>query len=278
MLCLKNLSDEHDGTFAITADGKSLPEIQIQLPPKYESQNYFADIPFLAKELTATINFNRHSESVEAALHGAWPVIESRSSLSSELRQIIDVFTRHRPVGESSPHISVQRSSNPIATTEPTAFVADDSSAQQRGLSPVAPVVADSPLTRSIDWPDVLSQSRFASTPPGDWQPLVTVSRIPVLAIRELPVRQVWVGFDSDQFPHRADFVVFWTAVFDWLGNAALNYNSSPPNDPTVSASTVPQPAKSLAGQSLLVACLFFGLSASTWKPTPFTHHKPGIS
>jgi hypothetical protein len=54
---------------------------------------------------------------------------------------------------------------------------------------------------------------------PGlDWQTILSINDHPAVAIRESPARQVWVGFASDVWPRSSDFVIFWTNVFDWIG------------------------------------------------------------
>ena len=40
------------------------------------------------------------------------------------------------------------------------------------------------------------------------------------VAVRESPVRQVWIGFTLIRILRTSDFVVFWTNVFDWIGQA----------------------------------------------------------
>jgi hypothetical protein len=275
MISLKNLSDNHDASLTMTADGEALHAAQIQLPPKYESQIYFADVPFLAKELIASVQVDGHSESIRANLDGGWPRIHSSSLLSPELHRMIDVYARHRPPGDYSRHIAVRRASEPAFANEPEAIISDDLMAKGGVSAQDQITVADSPLTRSVDWPTVLSEAQVNSPPSGDWQALLTIGTSVVLAKRDTPVRQVWFGFDSEQFPHRPDFVLFWTSVFDWLGGSTPSYHSSaPPNQQNQSAANVPQSVKSLSGQSLLIALLLLGLSAAVWKPTPFAHPK----
>jgi hypothetical protein len=37
----------------------------------------------------------------------------------------------------------------------------------------------------------------------------------------------VWVGFDSTDFAGQAQFVVFWTNVFDWVGEGGETFSSA---------------------------------------------------
>jgi hypothetical protein len=49
---------------------------------------------------------------------------------------------------------------------------------------------------------------------------------IPAVAVREEPVRQVWAGIRSAEWPRNADYVIFWTAVLDWLAEAHPQYKA----------------------------------------------------
>jgi hypothetical protein len=42
-----------------------------------------------------------------------------------------------------------------------------------------------------------------------------------LVSVREQPARQIWIGFNSPTFARSADFVIFWTDVFDWLGGTS---------------------------------------------------------
>jgi len=88
--------------------------------------------------------------------------------------------------------------------------------------------VEDHALTRDIDWRAAAVGAR-APGPPGDgWLPLVSARGGVLLAVRESPVRQVWVGLASDAFARTPDFVILWTRTFDWLGGGASTFTSQP--------------------------------------------------
>jgi hypothetical protein len=98
----------------------------------------------------------------------------------------------------------------------------------------------------------------------------VSVGDSVLVAAREQPVREVWVGFQSGDFPRHADFVLFWSNVFNWLGESDWGQQvttaqvkiSSPPSGPAN------QPA-SLAGQTMLAAVGMTVLAAFSWKSRP---------
>src|SRR5439155_12011640 len=40
------------------------------------------------------------------------------------------------------------------------------------------------------------------------------------------PARQEWVALDTDGWSNRPEYVVFWTAVFDWVGQGGEVYTA----------------------------------------------------
>ncbi len=64
--------------------------------------------------------------------------------------------------------------------------------------------------------------------PPDGWEPLVRSGGKTILAAQSDPVRKVWVGFATDQWSGESQFVIFWTHVFDWIGQAGREFSSSP--------------------------------------------------
>ncbi len=51
----------------------------------------------------------------------------------------------------------------------------------------------------------------------------------PLVAVRQRPTRQVWVGFSSPNFVATAEFVVLWTNVLDDLAGEGEQYASHTP-------------------------------------------------
>ncbi|MGH7176526.1 MAG: hypothetical protein ACREJC_04010, partial [Tepidisphaeraceae bacterium] len=86
------------------------------------------------------------------------------------------------------------------------------------------PTVIDHPLTRHIDWDKALQNARLAGPAPAGFLPLVRLGDSVTVAVREGPARQVWVGFESSQFPRDVEYVVFWTNVFDWVVEGTADY------------------------------------------------------
>jgi hypothetical protein len=247
----------------------------VALPARGEKRNYFLTVPAGASAVEAEVECDgatRIDHRAQATRRAAWPIVEAASPLPAELRRMIEVYGRHRSPGEGSKHIAVLGVSGVWPAEQPAAIVADDSAAAAAlsNLEPLA--VLDSPLTKSVDWEKILGRAKVSSPPTGDWQPIVTAAGVTVLAVRQQPVKQVWVGFQSDEFPHEPDFVVFWSNVFDWLGDGGQSYESapSPSSEPTEPLAEAKPSAKPLAAPLFLAASGLICLSAVAWKsPKP---------
>jgi hypothetical protein len=127
-----------------------------------------------------------------------------------------------------------------------------------------------------VDWNRALAGAKIESPPPGEWQTIVSAGGMAAVAVREEPVKEVWVGFDSAEFAHQADFVIFWSNVFDWLGDGGDGYQTAAATAPA----TMLLPAESavktvpLAGLVFLSALGLMFFSVLTWKAPKFTDGK----
>jgi hypothetical protein len=275
MVRLLNQSDLSTAKLTIRADGKNLRTDQVTLPARGETRNYFLNVPAGASAVEAEVECEgaaRIDHRARAIRRADWPIVEAATPLPAELRRMIEVYGRHRPPGEGSKRIAVLRASAVAPAEQPAAVVVDDSAATTAlsNLEPLA--VVDSPLTKSVDWGKILGGARVSSPPPGDWQAIVVAAGVTVVAVRQQPVKQVWVGFQSDEFSHYADFVVFWSNVFDWLGDGGPSYESarSPGPAATKPLAEAKTSGRPLAAPLFLAASGLICLSAVAWKsPKP---------
>jgi len=146
----------------------------------------------------------------------AWPRIEPRVPLARELERMIAAYAAQRPAGEGSRPVAIVGADAAPATATPAVVVAppDASAAQPAGDV----IVADHPVARDVDWREMLRDAHV-SPAPAAWTPVVSVGGAAAVAVRDAPERQVWVGLDpSSPFARTPAYVVFWTNVFDWVG------------------------------------------------------------
>jgi hypothetical protein len=190
-----------------------------------------------AADVTAFVDLAEAGESIEAGLvttdaiaadnrswlvrRGRHPRVEARDRLEPELQRLIGAYQRARPAEARSPRIEVVAGQAGPLPTAPTVVVA--ATPGQPLAHAARSVVEQHDITRSVNWDRVASSADVAPMPDG-WRAVVVLGGMPAVAVREKPVRQVWVGGRSPDWPRNADYVIFWTAVFDWLAGAHPQY------------------------------------------------------
>ena len=236
MVRIANESDLSEATLSIHSDGQTI-EDEIKLPDRGGAKNYFMDLPSAGKVIEADLSAEGDSlvdQKAWSVQRSVWPKIEADTGIVPELTKMIDVYGRLRPAGADSTTVTVTTAPRELNREAAVAVwlnpQPDDVPVQvSQGL-----VVAKGPLsTEGVNWDDVLADATAAHVgPEGDWEPVVSAGKFVLVAIREHPVRQVWIGFQAAGFSDRADFVVFWSEIFNWLGKAG----------PVYSAQTIPSP------------------------------------
>jgi hypothetical protein len=278
MVRVVNESDLDSAKLTVRDGGEVFSEY-VNLPGRDRARNYFVDLPKAAATVDAEISTDAASgidHHLQAIRSAAWPIVEGRGALPPELGRMVEVYGRNRRSGEGSKHIAVVAGSENLASDEPTAFVMNSESGGS-SLAAIQPLlVRDSPLTRTVDWNRALAGAKVESPPAGEWQPIVSAEGMAAVAVREEPVKEVWVGFDSAEFAHQADFVIFWSNAFDWLGDGGDSYGTAAAAAPA----TMLLPAESavktvpLTGLVFLSALGLMFFSVLTWKAPKFTDGK----
>jgi hypothetical protein len=245
MVTVANRSDQRRATLRVrSGDAQHVVERTIDLPRRGGEANVFVDLPAIEATAVAEVDAPGDEIAVDNIAHAKrqhpYPTIEVRAAVPAEVRRVAEAYAKTRPPTETSPRVAVV-SDDHIPDEVSAAIVATSSSTFGAG----AVQVAAHPVTAGVDWADAKAQA--IGVPPGQgWRALVTIADHPAVAVRESPRRQVWVGLDAPDFPRTADFVIFWTNVFDWLatreeasGGGAATWVSSvvPPID------TSPAPA-----------------------------------
>jgi hypothetical protein len=274
MIRLRNESDLTSAKLTVRAGDAAVSE-NVDLPGRDQARNYFVDLPVWNATIDAEVSAGEFDHHLQASGGGAWPIVEGRGALPPEVERIIEVYGRHRVGGEGSKHIAVVAASENSIPDEPCAILMNPrfGVGEPAAIQPL--IVRDSPLTRFVDWDHALAGARVESPPAGDWQPIVSAAGIVAVAYREQPFKEVWVGFSSDEFSHQADFVIFWSNVFDWLGDGGEDYQAAAAVPVAVSSPAhAAGKAVSLSGQVFLGAMGIMVFSALAWKAPRVTHDK----
>jgi hypothetical protein len=277
MIRLCNQSDLTTAKLTVRAGG-AVVSAKVDLPGRGQMRNYFVDWPVSGSTIEAEVSGgadNKIFHQLQATGRTIWPMVAARGALPPEVNRMIEVYSRRRPPGAGSKHIAVATASENFVADEPTAILMSPRSGTG-GLSAKKLIVGDGPLTRSINWAGALAGAQVESPPSGDWQAVVSAAGRIIVASREKPFKQVWVGFRSDNFPHRADFVVFWSNVFMWLGDVEGSYEASAQSEPAAMPPSAPATRNGLpmAGQVFLSALALMVVSALAWKAPKVGHYK----
>jgi hypothetical protein len=181
------------------------------------------------------LNFEPATDTIDARLEGAaddfeaddrawlvrrrsWPTLEARSPLPHELRRMIEVYRRYRPAAEDAPRVALGRPGDVKGDEPAVLLAATDGPESPRGDIRPTP----HPITTGVDWTGLSTGASVApGGPPEGWTVLLRAGDRPLVAVRDVDARQVWVGFESRAFARTPGYVVFWTAVFNWLASAS---------------------------------------------------------
>jgi hypothetical protein len=148
-----------------------------------------------------------------------WPRIEPIATLPAELTRVVDAYRKLRPSREDARVVSIVHAANGGGEA---VILAPATSAAAGAVH-----IVDHPVIANVVWAEVLREARVGDAPPAGFAPVVAIGNRAVVAVREDP-RQVWVAVDAPTFAQRADYVIFWTNVFDWLGQGGDAFVARP--------------------------------------------------
>lgn len=214
---VRNDSDRKSAELRVGAGPAQL----IELPGKGEKRNYFIDLDQPSKTIAIELSpmddqpLDNHAELLQRS---AWPIPQGQGELSAEVKRMIASYGKVRP---ATPGISsvVTIAQDPI--TRGRSIIAPPTT---RPIVPASVNITDHPITQHIDWERALRSAKMATAPPG-WTAVVTAGDRPIIAIREDPARQVWIGVASPDFAMTTDFVLLWTSALDWAGQGGETYD-----------------------------------------------------
>jgi len=206
----------------ILAHDRVLEERSIDLPPTGETGSYYIDLAespdVLAVELVAD-DATDIDNRAWLTRQSRWPRIMTASPMPPAVQRVIDIYTAQRPSDDRSPTLVISRQplADRIAGIILSAADQPAPAGSQVGLS-THPLVEDVPFERL----DPLRVS--GEGPPEGFTLIAQLNGQPLIAVRDAPARQVWVGFDSPSFAMTPGFVVLWAKMLEWVGGEAELY------------------------------------------------------
>jgi hypothetical protein len=209
----------------------------IALPSRGREANFFIDLPALADTVQVELRPSDDFPADNAATltrSSTSARVEIRGDVPPEVRRVAEAYNRVRPaVGERGGRIVAI----PPTRDEPGIFLADG--AASATVNAGAAQVVDHPVTAKVDFARASVAPIASATSPngGGWTPLVTLDGRAIVAARESPARQVWIGFAARDFARTPGFVVFCTNAIEWVSGAGdaqfagsfVPYTAEPP-------------------------------------------------
>ncbi|HEV2295926.1 MAG TPA: hypothetical protein VGR35_18915 [Tepidisphaeraceae bacterium] len=187
----------------------------------------FIDVPRLGKTVEVALAQGDELEADDRAWlvrERGWPRIEPIASLPAELARMIEAYRKVRsPTDDGRVVAIVDAPDDPAGEAAGEAVIL----APPTGPAMGSLDVVDHPVTTDVAWAQVLSEARLGQAAPEGFEPVVSAGKGIAVATRENP-RQVWVALESPAFARRADYVIFWANVFDWLGQGEAEFAAHP--------------------------------------------------
>ena len=228
MVSVRNDSAMTEALLQVESTGNKV-ERRVKLPVRGGNAAYFIDLPKLGDVIEARLQIHDDADADDVAYlvrEKRAARIEPRTAIPESLRRMIDVYERVKPPEALSTVVAVVNQKSDLRVDD--AGVVIESALAQGDLSGELRIVAD-PLTAIVNWGAVTLDAKVSASAPEGWTPLVQVGGKTLVAMQENPARKIWVGFDSPAWPRSVDYVVFWTNVFDWLGNGGQTFVSHSP-------------------------------------------------
>ena len=216
----------------------------IDLPAPGGVRDYFIDLPPPGEAVTATL-LDEHggpfADDVpaddRAYVARTTPAarVEPRGPLPPAVGRLLAVYAARRPSEAGAVGAGVV-TVGPALGDGPGVRLAESFVAPtQRPAAKVLAIDTAHPVTRTADLRELVTAPRVGGGPADDgrgaWRTLVRDGDDVLLAVRESPARQAWVGVDTTAIAGSPAFVVLWTDLLDWLGGGAAAWTNGPWRD-----------------------------------------------
>ncbi|QOV89680.1 hypothetical protein [Humisphaera borealis] len=207
--------------------------------PRGARQDLFVDLPAVGDVITAELVYTgpagaggeavRYADAfpgddrADLIAEANGPVIEPSVSVG-ELDRLIGLYSRARPAGDRSVHVRLTSTPAELGTSPGVILPAITGLSRTTRATRVVdhPVLGGADLA-SIDLPATVDRA----LPAGRWDVVLADAFGPLVAVRatESPaavrqVRQAWCAIDPRGWGQQVAYVVFWSAMLDWLGEA----------------------------------------------------------
>jgi Aerotolerance regulator N-terminal len=210
MVRLRNSSPLREVSLRVISGDRTIASTQ-QLPPSGQTRDYFIDVSNLAESVRVEIDPHDQASVNDRAWlvrEKSWPIIDRMTPLPAAVGRMIDVYAKLRPGDAASPHVAVGERAL-AAGERGVEIVGADAGGDT--MSPV--IEASHPITANVShWP---AAADAAVAPPAGFSPIVLRGGKTLVAMGK---GQAWVNLDLQSWATSPDLVIFFTNLFDWLG------------------------------------------------------------
>lgn len=224
MLRLRNDSSPAIAQLRTRVDGALIDQRSVTLPLPGEHRDFFVDLPVVGRVVEASLDVEDDliADNWSALVRQRrWPSIELRSPVPAPVARVIDRYRKLRPARSDSVGVAVLNDASQLPPDRPAVIVP---AATEINEAEGELLVAPHPLTRYVDrWP-----RGGGAVPPEQWEPIVRRGDAVMVAVEPSRPRRVWVNLALERWSATADFVVFWTNVFNWAGEGGEDYVAQP--------------------------------------------------
>jgi hypothetical protein len=225
MVRLRNQSNRTHATLNIQTAGRAIAK-EVSLPQDGGERAYFFDVPQLKDIVEASLESDDDFPLDDRAWLAPERVnsrIDLGADLPPEVGRIVEAYLKANPSGRNAPSIAVSAAALP--NDRSGVVVPPD---RHRLAQATRVELRASPITANLTMADLDDLSIGQPPSGGGWIIVASAGEQPLLALREAPARQVWVGLQSTHFAATPEFVVLWTNVLDYLNGGGERFASHP--------------------------------------------------
>jgi hypothetical protein len=202
----------------------------VQIPTSGD-RDEFVDLAKLGETVRADLLIDDDQPADDSAWlvrESSWPRLEVRTPLAAHVQRMVDVYAKQRRPADGSKRLVIASTISELPSGDTGVVVARTSGDSSESKLPTPPEVTNHLLARGVSWSDVGTPAIATEELPAGWTPIVRSGGKVWVAVREQPIRGVWVGFDTSLWSRFSDFVVFWANVFNWAGSGAGRFAAYP--------------------------------------------------
>jgi hypothetical protein len=213
-------------TLRISSGGK-MTDTAVDLPAGGATRDLFVNLPAIGAtatvELVGAADDFSGNDRADLVAEADWPAIEPLTPIG-ELSRLLELYAKNRPPGERSIHVRLVGAQAQLKNGDgillpPAGTPTSPTRATTVAAHPITAAVSD---WKSFDLPAADSRT----LPETGWTVLLADEKGPLVAVRELgaevgadrPIRQVWCAISVGGWANLPQYVVFWSAVMDWVG------------------------------------------------------------